>query len=86
MSELSFSPFLYVIGWRRLIDVSEASTISTISLASCWLGEPVATLLSMVNKRGNKQSLFHVFVAAYYLYGISSNHGRLYPGKWKNFI
>lgn len=33
MSELSFSPFLYVIGWRRLIDVSEASTISTISLA-----------------------------------------------------
>ena len=63
MSELSFSPFLYVIGWRRLIDVSEASTISTISLASCWLGEPVATLLSMVNKRGNKQSLFHVFVA-----------------------
>lgn len=36
---------------------------STISLASCWLGEPVATLLSMVNKRGNKQSLFHVFVA-----------------------
>lgn len=63
MSELSFSPFLYVIGWRRLIDVSEASTISTISLASCWLGEPVATLLSMVNKRGNKLCLFHVFVA-----------------------
>lgn len=36
---------------------------STISLASCWLGEPVATLLSMVNKRGHKQSLVHVFVA-----------------------